>query len=111
MAMFEPVPNTEFTDGAVKATEGGLLPPGVGVGVGDGLGVGVGDGLGVGVGVGFGAAPKNKPLSTAVLAPVRVTVIFTRPRMFQTRYWPPLNEEIDLVSRLMLVTQSVMSIR
>src|SRR4030095_6621908 len=88
--------------GEVSDTDGGILEPGLGVGVGDGLGVGVGMGL---------PPLKYKPLRTAVLAPVRVTVIFTRPRMSQTRYCPPLKAEIALLSSKALVAQSKTSIR
>ena len=82
---------------------------GVGVGVGVTVGVGVGVAVGVGVGVGVGVTlgpPKYNPLTTAVLGPVLVTLIFTWPRKFQTRYSPPLKDEMVLVSITMSVPAS-----
>jgi len=101
----EPVPKTELTEGEVTETEGALLLPGLGEGVGEGLGVGVGVGVGIDP-----EGPKYKPLSTAVLAPVRVTTSFTRPRISQTKYCPPLKDEIDLVSSKAPLAQSTTSI-
>jgi len=95
---------------------------GVGVGEGDGEGEGEGDGdgegeglgVGVGVGVGVGAAAttgsKNSPLITALPPAVRVRLILTRPRTFQTRYLPPANDERLRLSSSTFVAASTMSI-
>ena len=83
---------------------------GAGVGVAVGVGVGVAVGVGVGVGVGFTLGPpKYKPLTTAVLGPVLVTLIFTWPLKFQTRYSPLWNDEIVWVSITTPVPASSMS--
>ena len=67
-------------------------------------------GLGVGVGVGVAAAlPKYNPLTTADLPPSLFTVIFTRPFMVQTNYWPPFNDEIVRLSKRALLAQSKIS--
>src|SRR5688572_33069157 len=105
MLTTEPVPKTELMPGEVTVTAGGIFEPGLGVGVGEGLGVGVGVGVGIGP-----EGPKYKPLSTAVLAPVRVTTSLTRPRISQTKYCPPLKDDIDLVSSKAPLAQSTTSI-
>jgi hypothetical protein len=49
---------------------------------------------------------KNTPLTTAFDPPVRVTLIFTCPEMFQTKYIPLEKLEMLLVSNTALVFAS-----
>src|SRR5881227_1796481 len=79
---------------------------------GTGVGVGLGEGVGVGVGVGLPEVPpKYRPLTTAVFPPTLLTTNLTRPRTFQIRYCPPVNEEIARLSSNTLVAQSTTSTR